>query len=113
MNPDEIQQAIYDTFDKLEMIVDEYAKARADKNYCDEFKKVALNLAKSASESTTVAGKEQDAYTSESYKKYLWKSFEIDTLFYQLDGRKSALEHKLDALRSLLSYNKDQINRAI
>ena len=103
---DEIIAEIEETLEKLDMIIEEWAKEKAAKSYSDEMKKVTLNVCKSASNSKTNAGKEREAYNSEDYKKYLWKAFEVDVRFYQLDGRKTTLEKKIDALRSLLSYNK-------
>ncbi len=113
MNSSEIITQIDDTLERLDLIIQDWAKAKADKNYSDEYKKIALNLAKSVSDQKTVSGKEQEAYTSEDYKKYLWKAFEVDTLFYQLEGRKTTLEKKVDALRSRLSFEKFMQERTI
>ena len=107
----EIQEKIYALVSELDKLSDPWAKAKAKKNYSDEIKKVTLNLSKSGSEAKTAAGKEQEAYSSEEYKKYLWKAFEVDVEFYQLDAQKNKVEIELDCMRSLLSFEKGQINR--
>jgi hypothetical protein len=105
MTPYELQEEIYKTVDMLDLMIEEYSKAKADKNYMDEYKKVVLSLEKEKFEGSD-ASKTQKALGSEGYKKYLWKTFEVDVLFYQLEGRKGVLEKKLDSYRSLLSYEK-------
>lgn len=113
MNHSEIQDRIYKLIEDLDKLTPDWAKAKADKSYSDEMKKVVLNTAKSASDAKTAAEREQEAYTSEEYKKYLWKAFEVDGKFFELDGKKSLFEKELDSMRSLLSFEKNQIDRTL
>lgn len=113
MNYSEIQQKIYKLIDSLDAITGLWAKAKADKNYSDEMKKVSLGIAKSASEAKSESAREREAYASPEYKDYLMKAFRVDCEFYELDANKSKIEKELDAMRSLLSFERDQINRTI
>lgn len=108
----QIQEEIWACMDNLDLIIQEWSKARADYEYASEFKKVALALEKEKHEGSD-AERTRKALASDGYKKYLWRAFEIDCLYFQLDGRKNALERRLDGLRSLLSFENRQINRAI
>ena len=83
MNYQELQSEIYKTVDQLDLMVDEFAKAKADKNYVDEYKKVVLSLEKEKFEGSDVE-RTRRAHGSEGYKKYLWKAFKVDTVYYQL-----------------------------
>ena len=113
MDSTAILQEIYSLVDRLDDLCVKWSKAKADKNYGDEMKQVTLNLEKAKSSSKTSAGREEEAYRSEAYKNYLYKVFEIDCVYYSLDAQKSLLEKKLDAYRSLLSFEKSQTNRTI
>jgi len=106
----DLQEQIYETFEKLDLIVKEWAEARAKYNYSQDHKKVILALEKEKFEGSE-ASRERQALSSPGYKKYLLEAFKIDKEYYILDGRKNALERKLDALRTLLSFEKDQLNR--
>ncbi len=113
MTYDEIQQRIYGLIESLDKICSLWAKAKADKQYADDMKKVTLNVCKSASNAKSHADREQQAYASTEYKAYLKNAFKVDCEFYELDARKSRIERELDAMRSLLSFEKGQINRTI
>jgi hypothetical protein len=113
MNSEEIQQRIYTLVEKLDELFPKWAKAKADHNYATEMKQVTLNMEKSKSEAKTVAAREEVAYRSEAYKQYLYKVFEVDCEYYRLDGQKGLYEKELEAMRSLLSFQKNQISRTI
>jgi hypothetical protein len=106
MTVDEIQERIYELVDKLNAHIPLWAKAKADHNYVTDMKLVVLNLEKKKSDKKTGTARDEDAYVSDDYKKYLWKAFEVDCDFYTKDGIKTILEKELDAMRSLLSYEK-------
>lgn len=101
-----ILKEIYDLVERLDVLIPLWAKAKSDKNYCDEMKQVTLNMEKAKSNAKTNAKREEEAFCSESYTKYLWKTFEIDCNYYSLDGQKGLLEKKLDAMRSALAYER-------
>lgn len=105
MTPNELQEEIYKTVDMLDLMIEEYSKAKADYNYMSEMKKVVLNLEKEKQTGTN-ADRERKALAGEGYQKYLWKVLEVDLKYFQLEGKKGVLEKKLDAYRSLLSYEK-------
>jgi hypothetical protein len=113
MTSDEITNRIYKLVETLDELMPKWAKAKADHNYCDEMKQVTLNMEKAKSPGKTSAAREEDAYRSEAFTKYLWKVFEIDCEYYSLEGRKGLMEKELDAMRSLLSFEKHQINRTV
>jgi len=110
MIAEELQQKIYDTFEQLDLIVPEFADAKARFNYSQDHKKVILALEKEKFEGSE-AMRERMALSSQGYKDYLVKAFELDKAYYILEGRKNALERKLDALRTLLSFEKNQLER--
>ena len=110
---DQIIKDIEDCLHKLDDITLKWGKSRADHEYRKEYKKVVLNLEKTKSDKKSNADRETEAYASESYKKYLWSAFTVDCEYFSLDGQKSLLERRLDSLRSLLSFNKNQINRTM
>lgn len=110
MTSKEIQQRIFDLVDQLNEITPKWAKSKANKNYSDEMKKAVLNTVKSASNRKTVSAREEEAYASKEYTEYLWKAFKVDGEFYSLDGKRNLIEKELDAMRTLLSYEKSMIN---
>jgi hypothetical protein len=113
MDSTAILQEIYSLVERLDKLIPLWAKSKADKNYCDEMKQVTLNMEKAKSNAKTNAKREEEAFISEAYTKYLWKTFEIDCNYYSLDGQKGLLEKKLDAMRSALSYEKSITSKTI
>ena len=111
MDSTQLQTRIHQIVEDLDKMIPLWAKAKADHNYATEMKQVTLNMEKAKSEAKTVSAREEEAYRSEAYTKYLWKVFEIDSNFYSLDGRKGLLEKELDACRSLLSYEREMTKR--
>lgn len=101
LNVDEIQEEIEKLMTELEKVGPQWAKAKADKNYSDEMKRTILNVVRSASKAKTVAAREEEAYASEEYKKYLYRAFNVDVKYYRLEARKNYLETTIDAYRSL------------
>ena len=111
MDSTTIQNKIYELVERLDKLIPEWSKSKANHNYCTDMKAVVLNLEKKKSPQKTAIAREEDAYCSEEYKKYLWKSFEIDCTFYSLDGTKGLFEKELDAMRSLLSFERNLIDK--
>jgi hypothetical protein len=111
MDSTEILKEIYSLVDRLDELCPMWAKRKSDHNYASEMKNVTLNMEKAKSASKTAIGREEEAYRSEAYKNYLYKVFEIDCVYYSLDAQKSLLEKKLDAYRSLLSWEKSMTNK--
>ena len=124
MNAEELQKKIYETMEALDNLIlpqpdpktgefpqtGTYAGRRANSEFMK--KKEDFVVSKGKSELTgSDASRETTVKASEEYKDHLWGMTTARGLSLQVEAEKVLMEKKLDAYRTLLSYEKEMITK--
>lgn len=110
---EQIQEQLIETLEKLEVIVPEYAQARAQHDKHKELLKIKLHLLEKLDSGTTNAERQRNAYANSDYRTYVNELYKEDVQYWILEARKKSLEERIGVFRSLLSFEKNQINNTI
>jgi hypothetical protein len=110
MNHVDLEKELFELMDKFDLLVTDWATAKAMHDKTSELKKIKIHVLASASEAKTNAEKERNAYSSKDYRDYINTLFKEDVNFYVLDARKQGIQQRIDVLRSLLSFERTMVN---